>query len=195
MLPSARQRAAIVVVSGLLAVVAGACSSEGDATTATTIDPASTTTEVPPAPTAVLDLTTTTLPGPGRVNVGTTPLGPILVDGDGLTLYAFTGDTAAAIGCVGICAQSWPPFLATSVVPGPGLEATAFTATPRSDAPAGMTGGQVTVAGHPLYRFTGDAHAGETIGQGFNGTWFVVRPDGTLLDPATATTTTTTAPD
>lgn len=193
--PSARKSTrraplAVALVVGVLVATAGACSNEGDTTTATTIAPSSTTTEAPTTPTSVLDLTTTTLPGPGRVDVATTPLGPVLVDGDGLTLYAFVGDTPAAIGCIGTCLQAWPPLLATSVVAGPELDPTTFTLTARPDVPAGSTGGQVTAAGRPLYRFTGDARPGETIGQGFNRTWFVVRPDGTLLDP-TATTTTT----
>jgi hypothetical protein len=33
-----------------------------------------------------------------------------------------------------------------------------------------------------LYRFSGDAAAGDTNGQGQGGVWFVVAPDGTLIE-------------
>jgi predicted lipoprotein with Yx(FWY)xxD motif len=37
---------------------------------------------------------------------------------------------------------------------------------------------QVTLAGWPLYRHTGDKKAGDLTGQGKGGTWFAVTPEG-----------------
>ena len=45
----------------------------------------------------------------GGVSVADTDLGPALVDADGLTLYAFLDDDAAASNCNDACAQAWPP--------------------------------------------------------------------------------------
>ncbi|MFB6784373.1 MULTISPECIES: hypothetical protein [unclassified Streptomyces] len=39
---------------------------------------------------------------------------------------------------------------------------------------------QLTIDCWPLYWYTGDKKPGETNGQGLNGTWFTVRPDGKL---------------
>jgi hypothetical protein len=37
---------------------------------------------------------------------------------------------------------------------------------------------QVTVDGHPVYRFAQDTKPGDTKGQGVGGTWFVMEPNG-----------------
>ena len=34
------------------------------------------------------------------------------------------------------------------------------------------------IAGHPLYRFAGDAKAGDTNGQGIIGKWYASSPSG-----------------
>jgi hypothetical protein len=47
----------------------------------------------------------------------------------------------------------------------------------------GPLGQQVTYAGHPLYRFSGDLAAGETNGFGVGGIWWVLAPDGTRIAP------------
>lgn len=40
---------------------------------------------------------------------------------------------------------------------------------------------QVTYAGHPLYRYSGDDVPGDTNGHGFNDVWFLVSPEGQAL--------------
>jgi Secreted repeat of unknown function len=59
----------------------------------------------------------------------------------------------------------------------------------------------VTFAGHPLYRFRLDKHAGEVEGQAedfFGGRWYAVSSTGRAVTKvasgSTATTTTTTEP-
>ena len=105
-----------------------------------------------------------------------TTLGKIVVDSDGRTLYAFTNDTDGTSTCTGACATAWPAATVTAdPVPGPGVTATLSLV----DAP---DGGTMLKAGKwPLYRFAGDATAGDTNGQGSGGVWFVVRADGTLV--------------
>src|SRR5258707_15785660 len=44
------------------------------------------------------------------VTTGTSDYGPILYDGRGFALYAFTHDTHKAT-CYGECAVKWPPYL------------------------------------------------------------------------------------
>jgi hypothetical protein len=41
----------------------------------------------------------------------------------------------------------------------------------------------VTINGHPVYYFAGDAKPGDIDGQGVNGTWFAVAPDGGKTKP------------
>ena len=58
-------------------------------------------------------------------------------------------------------------------------------------APRGGSDGrmQVTYRGHPLYRFSGDAGAGQTSGEGLDGLrrrWWVVSPTGNKIVSGTA---------
>jgi predicted lipoprotein with Yx(FWY)xxD motif len=107
-----------------------------------------------------------------------TSLGTVLADAKGRTLYLFKKDTSAKSTCSGQCAVNWPPALAGSKpTVGDGLDDAALGRTKRSDGRV-----QVTYAGHPLYRFAGDANRpGSVKGQGidaFGGKWFVVGTDG-----------------
>lgn len=113
-------------------------------------------------------------------------LGPVLVDIAGRTLYRFANDTAGASACTGGCAQTWPPLvLASGQEPtaGPGLPGRLETIA-RADGTK-----QVTYDGMPLYRYSGDAAAGDANGQGVGGVWFVVAPTGSAaLSPTPSPT-------
>lgn len=116
----------------------------------------------------------------GAITVQTaeSELGTILVDGEGNTLYGFTVDTAGTPTCSGGCASAWPALIVEGEpVIGEGLDASLFTTV--SSAEGGM---QLKAGDWPLYRFTQDTAPGETNGQGSGGVWFVVRPDGTLIE-------------
>jgi predicted lipoprotein with Yx(FWY)xxD motif len=110
------------------------------------------------------------------VTLDDTPLGKVLVDAEGRTLYAFTNDNNGTSTCTGACAKAWPSAIVTGdSIAGPGITATLSLV----DAPGG---GKMLKAGKwPLYRFSGDTAVGDTNGQGSGGVWFVVKGDGTLV--------------
>jgi predicted lipoprotein with Yx(FWY)xxD motif len=109
--------------------------------------------------------------------VRTTPLGRILVDGRGMTLYLFEKDTGMMSTCNGSCAKFWPPVTSTRAAKaGSGLDAGKLGTTARTD---GET--EVTYNGHPLYYYAGDKQPGDTTGQGLNAfgaLWYVLSPAG-----------------
>ncbi len=111
-------------------------------------------------------------------------LGPIVVAAaDDRTVYVFDLDTpnSGKSACTGVCAEQWPAVTADSGSPaGDGLSGKVGTIT-RDD---GTT--QVTLAGLPLYTFSGDSQAGDVSGQGFGGIWWVVGPDGKKIAAAAA---------
>ena len=115
-------------------------------------------------------------PAPASIKLADTPLGKIIVDAEGRTLYAFTNDKDGTSTCAGACAKAWPAASITGdPVGGDGISAALTTV----DNPAG---GKMLKAGKwPLYRFSGDAAPGDTNGQGSGGVWFVVGADGKLI--------------
>lgn len=137
------------------------------ATEAPTEAPAEEPTEEPtPEPTAEPD-----------VAVSETAMGMVLVNAEGMTLYAFTQDSADQSACTGGCADFWPPLtVEDSPVAGEGVNADMLGTLTRAD---GST--QVSYDGHPLYTYSEDAAPGDVNGQGFNGAWYVVGPDGQLI--------------
>ncbi len=99
-------------------------------------------------------------------------LGNILVDGNGMTLYAWKNDQPGVSTCSGKCLTNWPPLLANGpVTAGTGLNASDFGTTQTTD---GRT--MVTYNKQPLYYFIGDKNPGDTKGQGIGNVWFVVSP-------------------
>ena len=112
-----------------------------------------------------------------QVNVRTTSLGKILVNGQGRTLYLFAPDKRGKSVCYGSCASYWPPLLvAGKPAAGAGVKASLLGTSVRKDGKH-----QVTYNGHPLYTYVGDTAAGKTKGEGLNlsgGLWWVVSPAG-----------------
>lgn len=105
-------------------------------------------------------------------------LGQVLVDSEGHTLYAFSGDSTSAASCEGACAKAWPPLLVEEGEPQPsnGASAARLGTITRADGSH-----QVTYAGHPLYSFGGDKQPGEANGNGsaaFGGTWSALKGSG-----------------
>ena len=100
---------------------------------------------------------------------------PHLVDPEGRSLYLFTLDEERTSTCEGPCAETWPPLLGRPVA-GEGVDPGLVGNAERSDGSI-----QVTYAGHPLYRHTGDISPGDTEGHGFNDVWFLVSPGGDAI--------------
>jgi predicted lipoprotein with Yx(FWY)xxD motif len=117
------------------------------------------------------------------VRVARTKLGPILVDARGHTLYLFLKDRYGRSACDGACAQIWPPALASgSPLAGPGVAQDELTTTQRRDHTR-----QLVYNGHPLYALDAETRPGETEGEGFLSTWFVVSPAGhRVAEPGTS---------
>lgn len=105
----------------------------------------------------------------------TSSLGTIIVNGKGLTAYAFDTDVAnsGTSICTDVCATTWPAITTTSATPTvTGITGTISTIT-------GVNGtNQITVNGMPIYTFSKDAAPGDVKGQGVKGTWHALTPAG-----------------
>ncbi len=145
----------------------------------------------PPPPTAVASSAAPAVEGETvSVKAATSPLGQILVDPEGRTLYAFTNDTQAQSTCTGTCAEAWPPLrVAATWTVAPGLDAGVFSTVTRDDGTLQLTAGQF-----PLYYFSGDARPGDVNGQGSGNVWFVVDPKAQVLTAAGPTAAPAPAP-
>jgi predicted lipoprotein with Yx(FWY)xxD motif len=104
-------------------------------------------------------------------------LGQILVDGKGMTLYAFTKDGPDQSNCKGNCLTNWPPLLTQgSSKLGVGADDSKLGSALLAD------GSRIVTYNHiPLYYFAKDTKLGDTSGQGVGGVWFVVSPDGEMV--------------
>jgi len=111
------------------------------------------------------------------VDVGKSPLGRILVDSKGITLYDFPSDKGTTSVCYSACAALWPPLITKGKpIAGPGVRASLLGTTKRKDGKL-----EVTYNGHPLYYFVSDRKPGQTTGQGLNqfgGPWWVLSTAG-----------------
>lgn len=113
--------------------------------------------------------------GAATVAVASTDLGDVLVDGDGMTLYAFLPDEGGDPTCTEGCVDNWPLFSGPADA-GDGVDASLLgTATH----PDGTT--MATYDGWPLYYFANDAAPGDTNGQGLGENWWVIGADGELI--------------
>ncbi len=120
------------------------------------------------------------LTGSKTVELNTTDsdvIGTYVTDGAGRTLYRFDNDSnkPPKSVCNGDCATAWPPLLIKS--PGKifpdGIDPKIVGYVERADGHC-----QVTINGWPVYYFVADAKAGDLNGQGLNGKWFAIKPDG-----------------
>jgi predicted lipoprotein with Yx(FWY)xxD motif len=110
-------------------------------------------------------------------------LGEIVTDDYHFTLYWYAKDTTLPprATCTGACALHWPPVLVERTVTYAGGDQSLIGTVTRDDGTK-----QLTLAGRPLYRFSGD-RAGDTKGHNVDGVWFVAAPDGGRAKAATAT--------
>lgn len=153
-------RRVLLSIFGIAALVAAGC---GGGTNSGGTNPGGSQPPPPAAPTANIRL------------ASTQSLGNFLVAADGRTLYYFALDFAATGGqpavsnCTGNCVPVWPIFHVDTPSVEAGLSASDFGEITRTD---GVK--QSTFKGWPLYFFAGDAQAGDTHGDNFEG-WYVIR--------------------
>ncbi|WP_256840148.1 COG4315 family predicted lipoprotein [Ornithinimicrobium faecis] len=117
--------------------------------------------------------------GPGPVvSTAETELGPILVDGEGMTLYLFTQDSADTSVCFDDCLAAWP-VLEGEPAAGDGADDGLLGSFEREDGTI-----QATYDGWPLYYFAQDQAPGDVTGQAVNDVWWVVNADGAAVTQA-----------
>jgi len=113
------------------------------------------------------------------LGVARTRAGRVLVNAHGRTLYLFLKDRDGRSHCTGKCTRVWPPALVSGrPTVGRGLQTSIVGTVRRSDGAR-----QIAYNGHPLYTLTADSGPGQTSGQGFQGTWYVVSPAGRPIVP------------
>jgi predicted lipoprotein with Yx(FWY)xxD motif len=119
---------------------------------------------------------------PGHVMLAavTVPgIGAVVTDAADKTLYRFDKDMSMppTSTCDGECAAAWPPVLAGEAPPMlKGIQDTQVGTLTRKDGSK-----QLTLNGWALYEFAGDKAPGQVNGQGVNGTWFAIAPDGSKI--------------
>ena len=112
------------------------------------------------------------------IKVSETSLGKILVDSQGKTLYYFANDVPAngTSACNGQCAVVWPVFSAGTITVSSPLDPADFGTITRTDGTK-----QTTYYGWPLYYYQGDTKTGDMNGENVLDTWFVFKPDESVL--------------
>lgn len=112
-----------------------------------------------------------------RLSTGSTSLGTVVVDGQGMTVYFYGQDTKGetASTCTGACAAQWPPVTSSGTPKVTGVTGTVSTIA----WPNGAR--QVTLDGLPIYTFAGDSAKGDVNGQLVANTWWAVSPAGAKI--------------
>ncbi|WP_206791478.1 hypothetical protein [Amycolatopsis sp. MtRt-6] len=101
-------------------------------------------------------------------------LGLMLVDGTGYTIYRYDRDTPnpSRSNCTGQCAAKWIPVKPGNLAP-IDVDQSLIGQITRPDGTP-----QQTLAGWPLYHYTGDTEPADTSGQGLDQAWYPIAPDG-----------------
>ena len=140
---------------------------EGSPPVSATAPAASVTPPSAPPESAAVDLMT-----------ATSSAGEIVVDAKGMSVYFFTKDVkdSGTSACTDACLAAWPPVTTDAETPQvEGVTGTVGTIT----TPDGAK--QVTLNGLPLYYFAKDTKAGDILGQGVNGVWYLADPSGEMI--------------
>jgi len=111
------------------------------------------------------------------VATATTFIGTVMTSG-GFTLYRNTKDKAEppTSSCLGTCTSTWSPIGGAAQPTLDGVDATLIGTLVRPDGTK-----QLTVDGWPVYRYIKDMLPGTVNGQGVDGVWQAVGPDGKPL--------------
>ena len=166
----------LTLATGVLAACGGSASTSSSPSSAES-----------PTPTASASPTPTpTAAGPTTVSTGSTSLGTVLTNAQGLTLYYFTPEKGGVVACTGGCATTWPPLKAGGAETKPSSVTGTLGTVALSDGSM-----EVTYNGWPLHTYAGDTAAGQTGGQGIAGKWYAATPGLTSSGAAAAAATPT----
>jgi predicted lipoprotein with Yx(FWY)xxD motif len=110
-----------------------------------------------------------------------TGLKSFLIDSQGRTLYTFAKDQSSPstqpTNCTGGCATVWPVYGDAPKVMPSSLKSSDFGSITRTDGPGGAARQQTTYKGLPLYYYTPDNSARNTVeGDGVGNVWAVAAP-------------------
>lgn len=94
----------------------------------------------------------------------------VLVDAQGMSLYIFTPDTPDVSNCKGNCLKAWPAASLTPEEVEKVKASKTFGVITRDDGTK-----QLTLDRRPLYYYVGDEKAGDRVGQGIGGVWFLLK--------------------
>lgn len=102
----------------------------------------------------------------------------VLTTTSGRTLYSLSVEKDGKFICTGSCLSAWHPLMVPA-----GVRPTGPVKLGTIERPEGGT--QVTYKGRPLYRFSGDAKAGQANGEGIKdvGTWHAASPPQKASEP------------
>lgn len=172
-----RQRVVLAAAAGATsALLLTACGSSGDSSSSTDSAAAASSAPASSAPAGNGDadgmgMATTSM----LMTEEMEGMGAFVTDDKGMTLYRYEMDQASPSKsmCTGDCAKTWMPVMAQDSVKAMGVKQSLVGSVDRSD---GMK--QLTLAGRPLYRYMGDAKAGEMKGQAKDSKWYALTPAG-----------------
>ena len=102
--------------------------------------------------------------------------GSTLTDATGKTLYFFSLDANGTSSCTGGCALAWPVYYAGNETAPAGVTASDIATITRADGQK-----QTTYKGWPLYYYAGDTKTTDVNGDGSGGTWFIAKPDYSIM--------------
>jgi len=111
------------------------------------------------------------------------PLGVVVTDGSGRPVYRYDrdGTKPPTSACTGDCTTQWPPVVLSGNGQ-PELDGVDPALVGTLQRPDGQR--QVTLAGWPIYRHTGDdGGLTTTYGNGADGAWFAISPTGDRAKP------------
>ncbi|WP_427128937.1 COG4315 family predicted lipoprotein [Pseudarthrobacter sp. S9] len=164
----------------LAALLSGCGGSSGTTTSTTSASAAPATSAAATSAPTESSAASSSAPASAGAELMVTPskAGQVVVDGKGMSVYFFTKDTkdSGTSACTGGCLTAWPPVFTTSE-------------TPKVDGVTGKVGTiatpdgkkQLTIGGMPVYYFEKDKAAGDILGQGVGGVWYLVAPSGEMI--------------
>ena len=157
-----------------LAALLSGCGGGATTTTPTSAAPATSAPAESSAPATSAPASTAA----AELSVAQSKAGQIVVADQGLSVYMFTKNTkdSGTSACTAGCLTTWPPVTSTTATPTVSGVTGKVGTIPTADGKM-----QVTINGMPIYYYAKDQTAGDTMGQGVGGVWYLVTPSGEMI--------------